>query len=227
MNTCKHCGTLLDDDALFCTSCGTMVEIIPKHKCPSCGTELDNDSVFCTGCGTRIGQIPSTVSAPNPQPQANEPTPSYFEDDSEEQERRKQYIIIGSIVAAILICILSWFAYQKFSGNSETINAEEVEEYAPLSATFRGAIDKYPITMEIEFDGSNVSGTYYYNRQGPDKRLTLIGVIKDYHLELFESDENGRQTGHFQGIQTNGEYEGEFINMQGKRMHFKLIESNE
>ena len=41
--------------------------------------------------------------------------------------------------------------------------------------------------------------TYYYNKQGPDRILKLYGSLNGLEMELFESDENGNQTGHFKG----------------------------
>ena len=225
MGKCCNCGASLDNDALFCTECGTKVEQSQKSHCPSCGAEVDADSTFCTECGKRISREPTPTPASQSQPQVTQlqtgqAIPSYQE---EEKDEKRKYIIIGCIVATFLICILGWFAYQQIAGNN-TAEAVEDVEYAPISATFHGSIDKYPITMELDFDGLSVSGTYYYNKQGPDKRLNLSGLIKDNKMELFETDENGVQTGHFRGTHSPGEFEGEFINAKGKSMYFKVVE---
>lgn len=43
-------------------------------------------------------------------------------------------------------------------------------------------------------------------------------------MDIYETDENGRQTGHFKGYYSNGEYQGEFVTMQGKSMQFRVSE---
>ena len=65
---------------------------------------------------------------------------------------------------------------------------------------------------------------YYYNKQGPDNVLTLSGVFDNGEMDIYETDENGRQTGHFKGYYSNGEYQGEFVTMQGKSMQFRVSE---
>ncbi|MFR1323847.1 MAG: zinc-ribbon domain-containing protein, partial [Ezakiella massiliensis] len=56
---CNNCGAELQDNAKFCTSCGSKVENVgpqagPKH-CPNCGSQLAGDASFCTNCGQRVG----------------------------------------------------------------------------------------------------------------------------------------------------------------------------
>ena len=104
----------------------------------------------------------------------------------------------------------------------QEINEEEVQTADSNTVKLYGAVDKYPITMQLSIYDSVVSGTYYYNKQGPDNVLKLSGNLRGDELELFESDENGNQTGHFKGIYSNGEYYGEFVTAAGNAMHFRL-----
>jgi len=115
-----------------------------------------------------------------------------------------------------------WFAYQKFYA-SKFAAGEELEEQmmGHQSLTLYGAVDKYPVTMQINIDKSKVSGTYYYNKKGPDLVLTLRGSLNaEGFMYLDEYDEKGTRTGSFSGYLSNGEYEGEFVTNKGKRMHF-------
>lgn len=224
MRQCSNCGAPLDDDALFCTSCGTKMEA--GRYCINCGALIDADSMFCTSCGCRQDGTQSPVVPYVAQPQ---PVQSPVEYASLEtvgdngDEIRKQYIIIACVVLAVLLCVGGWFAYQKFHHSEDTeIVEEQVEGHQ--SVTLYGTVDKYPITMSLNIDGSVVKGTYYYNRQGPDKVLTLSGVMNGSEMDIYESDENGRQTGHFKGYYSNGMYQGEFITMQGKSMFFRVTE---
>ena len=104
----------------------------------------------------------------------------------------------------------------------QEINEEEVPSADSNTVKLYGAVDKYPITMQLSIYDSVVSGTYYYNKQGPDNVLKLSGNLRGDELELFESDENGNQTGHFKGILSGGEYNGEFVTPAGKVMQFRL-----
>ena len=62
---CTNCGTVLDDDALFCSECGTKQPQIEK-KCHNCGATLKEGAKFCMICGTPVGVA---TPAPAPQPQ--------------------------------------------------------------------------------------------------------------------------------------------------------------
>ena len=64
---CTNCGTVLDDDALFCSECGTKQGPV-KKTCYNCGAVLPEGAKFCMSCGT-----PITNSAPAPaaQPQSS------------------------------------------------------------------------------------------------------------------------------------------------------------
>ena len=44
---CPSCGTMNDEGAMFCASCGTALR---KTTCPNCGAELDADADFCETC---------------------------------------------------------------------------------------------------------------------------------------------------------------------------------
>lgn len=51
---CASCGAPLDDNELFCTSCGTPVaqkKEESKKYCPQCGNVLAPDAIFCDVCG--------------------------------------------------------------------------------------------------------------------------------------------------------------------------------
>lgn len=87
-----------------------------------------------------------------------------------------------------------------------------------------GTVDKYPITMHFEIDGSTVKGSYYYDKQGPNAKLKLSGSNEDGILDLNETDADGTPTGHFRGKFVNGVYSGQFVTNQGKKMPFIVSE---
>ena len=47
--TCMHCGTLVDRDALFCPNCGSHSPF--NYLCPSCMREIEKGQMICSGCG--------------------------------------------------------------------------------------------------------------------------------------------------------------------------------
>lgn len=90
----------------------------------------------------------------------------------------------------------------------------------------RGKVDKYPITMHIEVDGTQVKGSYYYDKQGSNSQLTLSGTCDDDMLDLNETNSEGMPTGHFKGTLRDGVFRGQFISYQGKSMNFAVTEGD-
>ena len=150
MGKCCNCGASLDNDALFCTECGTKVEHSQKYHCPSCGAELDADSVFCTACGTRIDRVPTPVSesVPPPVPIASqsastqqpvvqqavamEETEQTYE-ESEETMSKNTLIAIIVAVAVVLIGVGGYFYYDKVY-LPEKIDRESPRRYTVANA---------------------------------------------------------------------------------------------
>lgn len=54
MKICNHCGSLYEDNANYCPSCGSNSA---KLKCNSCGNIYDSGN-FCPQCGVRTGSAP-------------------------------------------------------------------------------------------------------------------------------------------------------------------------
>lgn len=60
---CPNCGTILEEDAAFCTNCGSKIEPAeakaegeeaPKNVCPSCNNEVPEGTAFCSHCGAKL-----------------------------------------------------------------------------------------------------------------------------------------------------------------------------
>lgn len=229
MRTCGNCGAPLDNDALFCTECGTKVEPMGM-QCPNCGASVENNSAFCHKCGTPMGGTPVQQAMANQYPQQpNTNNGHSTQRDSDnitmrpEKKSNTGLYIAGGFLAVILLIIGGKFLLQSKS-NKDVADKQTAEQTVPQSMTLYGAVDKYPITMSLYIDGSVVKGTYYYNKQGPDKVLTLSGVLNNGEMDIYEEDENSRQTGHFHGYYSNGVFQGEFITQEGKRMSFRVSE---
>lgn len=97
---------------------------------------------------------------------------------------------------------------------------------------YKGSIDgKYAITADLYMSESTVKGSYYYDKYGPNNRLTLRNAyekVKSYGeiYVLQEYDANGREIGVFRVDEerSNNEHiEGTYINISsGKEMPFVL-----
>ena len=90
--------------------------------------------------------------------------------------------------------------------------------------TLKGMINgKYKIVMQIHTDVKNVSGSYYYVKNGSNNTLELSGSknSNDYML-LKEYNSAGEHTGTFEGKWSMNSYSGTFTNYKGIKMPFKL-----
>ncbi len=88
------------------------------------------------------------------------------------------------------------------------------------TVNLKGAIDKYPITMQLAFDGNVINGTYFYNSQGANALLHIVGIKDGNKLDLTETNEQGQPTGHFVGVFDDDEFKGQFVNYKGEKMNF-------
>lgn len=56
---CAQCGAEIEIDSVFCSSCGTKVDIqtqdsVQNRFCSNCGTKVPEDATFCTECGSKL-----------------------------------------------------------------------------------------------------------------------------------------------------------------------------
>ena len=87
-----------------------------------------------------------------------------------------------------------------------------------------GTINKdYPITMElVQNSDGGMNGFYYYNKNGPEHRLSVYGQLDGSRFRLQEYDNNDNNTGNFVGTYHNGKVSGTFSLPDGKTMSFDL-----
>lgn len=140
---CNNCGAELQDNAKFCTSCGSKVENVgpqagPKH-CPNCGSQLAGDASFCTNCGQRVGG-PVRQAAPRN---------NYIRPRQNQANAKKLGLIIGGAVLALLLLIFvivplfnSGFSEKKATKMVEsTINAIMDFDFQKASKNFANVSD--------------------------------------------------------------------------------------
>ena len=111
-------------------------------------------------------------------------------------------------------------------GDNETSNESATNSSGDQTVDLRGTVDKYPVTMHLEISGSQVKGSYYYDKKGPDAQLNLVGTSENDILDINETDADGTPTGHFKGKLSNGMFTGQFTTNKGKKMPFKLAEGD-
>lgn len=89
--------------------------------------------------------------------------------------------------------------------------------------SLRGSINnRYEIVMQITVNVHDVSGSYYYIKNGRNNMLRLSGFLSNDKMKLTEYNETGERTGLFDGIFKSNSYSGTFINYKGIKMPFKL-----
>lgn len=54
---CRNCGTLLEDDQMFCPRCGTPKDAVENKVCKKCGADLQEGQAFCVKCGQKVELI--------------------------------------------------------------------------------------------------------------------------------------------------------------------------
>ncbi len=233
---CPHCGAAINEGDTFCQNCGKKadMDVLPivdspmVKACPHCGAAMNDGDVFCQNCGRRTNVnsqdfTPATPVAPRdhvPYRPVNYAKPG----------RSTNWNIIITILLCLILLtglgIGGYFVYTNYA-KKKVEATKEMEKNEPVISGDKklyGAVDQYPITMSLNIRGSKVKGTYYYNKQGPDRVLTLSGTLKKDELDLIEYNEKGQQTGHFRGHYSKGVIEGVFTTMQGKRLSFRLTE---
>lgn len=105
-------------------------------------------------------------------------------------------------------------------------SGEELAEEPDESVTLVGSIEELPITMNLDFYGNRVKGSYYYDKKGPGSKLTLTGTLKKGVLNLVEKNGNDETTGHFHGEWIDSSYLGTFTDSKGRQRVFALADKD-
>ena len=232
MRACSNCGAPLEDGAQFCTECGTKV-CVTQRQCLHCGAAIDDDSQFCSECGAKLDGVPAdippvqtSVAVQQPQQSVTGFTQTQSGSDNIVVEAKKKSNPWIYAIAGIFVVILLALGGKYILDKSDNGDDLEMEQTEIVHLSLSGSVDKYPITMQLNIEGSTVKGHYYYDKQGPDKVLTLEGVRNtDNRLYLDEFDENGEKSGFFKGALVNGNFEGEFVTAKGESLYFHVSET--
>lgn len=143
----------------------------------------------------------------------------------------QQQCVKGSFALLIYLGIILTFAFVVFTPHE----AKDNEDY--MVVEFEGTIGRYPIQMSLNLtdiennDDCEVTGKYRYTESGEGGILQLYGEKTGSHLYLKEYDDDGHQTGTFDGTfetydnLSSFEYTGTFVTSKGKSYQF-AIKSN-
>ena len=198
-------------------------------KCTECGHEVSDKASVCPNCGAPVGLA---------QPSNQQLNNTYSNIDTEGSSSKKWLYLVVGILAVSLLGLAAWlflFNEDKQNQTKQIVDSKSVTNVEKdtsssgndiidnQSMNLKGKIGKYPITMHLEFDNKNVSGYYSYN--SGSSKLLLKGTINNNHIELNETTEEGRSTGHFDGKLTGDKFAGEFINYKGEHFNFTLANS--
>ncbi|MBO4729147.1 MAG: zinc ribbon domain-containing protein [Spirochaetaceae bacterium] len=95
---CKNCGKKLDDDAIFCTKCGSHKDsMITYFYCEKCGSIFNKDAAFCTECGT---PIPEKILENRKKVVQEE------QENLKKQDKKTIKLFLGILITVTIFCIL-------------------------------------------------------------------------------------------------------------------------
>lgn len=163
MRICSNCGAPLEPDALFCTECGTKVEIQEGRKCPSCGAPLDDDSAFCAECGCKVGEVPQekpiaetiveepVVERPNETQVAMADVAAINSADdimSAPKKNNRSWLYAAGGGVAVVLAIIAWLVWSHFSNKLEFTEVQKLVRVTQTVVSLRTQPDSgSPIVM--------------------------------------------------------------------------------
>lgn len=214
MKQCNYCGTPIEDDSVFCSSCGKKIEL-PQNTCPHCGAELEDDSAFCFNCGASLQATPevNTNQVVEIQGANNAPKNPYL-----------LWYIIGTILFLLFFaCGIYAIMHFKNTPQEETetpvtvVNDETaVDDVVELSLV--GDADGFPLELTLSIVDGYVSGLYRNVNHGITMKVT--GTMNDNVISLEGTADNANYA--FQIIDVGKYYTGTFGRVNGKKMKLYL-----
>lgn len=211
MKKCNFCGTLIEDDSLFCSYCGKKIEQKAK-TCPRCGAELEDESIFCSKCGLKLQITPEETLHQEAEIQK-------FDNHSSKSKYLK-YAFIG-IVALSIISAFCTYKYFNNPSHDETIkyifnknnNKTEIKDLMLI-----GDADGFPLKLGLHIVNEDVTGLYKNITYGTS--MTVKGRIVDDVIQLEGAADGTTYT--FIIIQKGEDYTGTFGTIGGKRLNLHL-----
>lgn len=155
---CNQCGQSLNEEAKFCTECGTEVSAeISQPKCPNpeCQVVVEPDDSFCPECGTNLQDITASTKTV--------PSGGLLQDNN-------------WIVMAIFSGFVNILRNKDYQNLSQFVQEIHNSSFEALSATENQRLVKY-------FDEFMLSNTVQLSNSGEFKE-SVQSIIPHYAQEL-------------------------------------------
>lgn len=180
--------------------------------CEHCGSPTEDNAKFCPSCGKKQRGASKL---------ARKSILDYWPQNGILTPYRIKISFIALVV--IVVVLVGIFLAKSFDGKSDkAIEVAKVQETEVESSTMFGSIMDRSLTMEIQIDGSEVTGDYFFDDEGPGMRRRLSGHFSNGRMNLYEMTADGHQAGYFHGFYTYGAFEGFFTDIQGNNRFVKL-----
>ena len=209
MKKCDSCGSVIEDDSIFCTFCGKKIEYQGK-KCPRCGANLEYDSVFCSRCGMKLQKTP--VDTP----------PQETEIQNNKSSLRKFnplcYALCSiGIFLLLLISIIYSFNYKKKLPSNET-STSLTSSNNEKELSLIGDADGFPLKLDLRVVNGVVTGVYKNVTYGTTMKVS--GTMDGDVIYLEGTTDNKNYI--FQITHEGENYTGTFGRVGGKKMNLHL-----
>lgn len=111
MKKCYYCGVEIEDDADFCTACGSE---LPDCTCPQCGADVRDDDNYCQNCGYDLLNDEGVEIY-------DESGDGVVDTLEEVEESPKSKIIIPIVVGIIALALIGgWYFLKSTNDTTET-----------------------------------------------------------------------------------------------------------
>lgn len=190
MKKCIKCGAELQNEDVFCISCGTKQ---PEFKpCPKCGHPIEEDDTFCTNCGNKIVNTIEKDSNPQKQDEVSGIT-NNTKDESVTISKPNHQSIIRKTAIFVCLAILTLLlvgagGYYYIQSSNSSNNSEASDSISePVVTEEETVVDtgETPMTFTDESTTEEIDdfmadwiGDYYY--QVGTSMGALVSKLKIY-----------------------------------------------
>lgn len=143
--------------------------------CPKCGKQLDDNALFCSECGTRVdGAKPTEETSPSPskavaQDKAIPPAgPDASGSQPEARRQRNRHILLAVIAAFVVVALVLVGIYLKQQSDYKKAHAKTDVTFTVVAPGYVSGTDsKIPLHVEgTDLDGKAVSQDAYLSGDG-------------------------------------------------------------
>lgn len=164
MKYCTNCGALLEDDAIFCTACGT--KQAAPNLCPHCGYEHEPDAAFCTNCGQKLPPLEPSAAASTISTPHTVSSPTTLRESTEAPKNK-----VGAAVFIMLLVVVTIGAAYYFFGDRVLSFSSETE------------------VVNIAQDSANVAEMPITPKEQPSQEINEPVVVMDFFENVYSGDD--------------------------------------